>query len=174
MATVNRDFSVKSGLKVEGSTATVNGKNIITAGVVDAKGDLIVGSADDAVARLGVGTNGQVLTAASGAPLGIEWADSAGGGSTGAQGVQGTQGIQGVQGTQGIQGLFGPQGVITSATEPSSQSVLWMDTTATASPGGVATFVQSSAPTGIPAGTPYIWWQTIAPASYTLWIHDGV
>jgi len=77
MATVNKDFRVKAGLVVEGSTATVNGKNIITAGVVDAKGDLIVGSADDAVARLGVGTNGQVLTAASGATYGVQWSDPA-------------------------------------------------------------------------------------------------
>jgi hypothetical protein len=77
MATVSKDFRVKAGLVVEGSTATVNGKNIITAGVVDAKGDLIVGSADDAVARLGVGTNGQVLTAASGATYGVQWSDPA-------------------------------------------------------------------------------------------------
>jgi len=77
MATVNKDFRVKNGLVVEGSTATVNGKNIITAGVVDAKGDLIVGSADDAVARLGVGSNGQVLTAASGATYGVQWSDPA-------------------------------------------------------------------------------------------------
>jgi hypothetical protein len=49
MATVTKDFRLKAGLVVEGSTATVNGKNVITAGVVDAKGDLIVGSADDAV-----------------------------------------------------------------------------------------------------------------------------
>ena len=77
MATVTKDFRVKAGLVVEGSTATVAGKNIITAGVVDAKGDLIVGSADDAVARLGVGTNGQVLTAASGATYGIQWSDPA-------------------------------------------------------------------------------------------------
>jgi hypothetical protein len=77
MATVTKDFRVKAGLVVEGSTATVNGKNIITAGVVDAKGDLIVGSADDAVARLGVGSNGQVLTAASGATYGVQWSDPA-------------------------------------------------------------------------------------------------
>jgi hypothetical protein len=77
MATVTKDFRVKSGLIVEGSTATVNGKNIITAGTIDAKGDLLVGSADDAVARLGVGTNGQVLTAASGETYGIKWADPA-------------------------------------------------------------------------------------------------
>ena len=74
MATVNKDFKVKNGLIVEGSTATVNGKNVITAGTVDAKGDLIVGSADDAVARLAAGTNGYVLTANSGATNGLEWA----------------------------------------------------------------------------------------------------
>jgi hypothetical protein len=73
MATVTKDFRVKAGLVVEGSTATVNGKNIITAGLVDAKGDLIVASADDVVARLGVGTNGQVLTANSSATYGVEW-----------------------------------------------------------------------------------------------------
>ena len=73
MATVTKDFRVKAGLVVEGSTATVNGKNVVTAGIVDAKGDLIVGSADDAVARLGIGTNGQVLTANSSATYGVEW-----------------------------------------------------------------------------------------------------
>ena len=73
MATVVKDFRVKAGLVVEGSTATVNGKNIITAGTVDAKGDLLVGSADDAIARLGIGSNGQVLTANSSATYGVEW-----------------------------------------------------------------------------------------------------
>jgi uncharacterized protein YjbI with pentapeptide repeats len=77
MATVTKDFRVKSGLVVEGSTATVNGKNVITAGTIDAKGDLLVGSADDAVARLGIGTDGQVLTAASGATYGVQWSNPA-------------------------------------------------------------------------------------------------
>ena len=77
MATVDKDFKVKNGLIVQGETATVNGKNVITAGTVDAKGDLIVGSANDAIARLGVGTNGQVLTAASGATYGVQWSDPA-------------------------------------------------------------------------------------------------
>ena len=72
--TVVKDFRLKAGLVVEGSTATVNGKNVITAGIVDAKGDLIVGSADDTVVRLGVGTNGYVLTAASGETSGLSWA----------------------------------------------------------------------------------------------------
>jgi hypothetical protein len=77
MATVDKDFKVKNGLIVQGETATVNGKNVITAGTVDAKGDLIVGSANDAIARLGVGSNGQVLTAASGATYGVQWSDPA-------------------------------------------------------------------------------------------------
>jgi len=84
MATVVKDFKLKAGLVVEGSTATVNGKNVITAGIVDAKGDLIVGSADDAVARLAAGTNGYVLTANSGATNGLEWAAPAAVGSFGA------------------------------------------------------------------------------------------
>ena len=74
MATVTKDFRVKAGLVVEGSTATVGGKNVITAGTIDAKGDLLVGSADDAVARLAVGTNNYILTADSSATNGIKWA----------------------------------------------------------------------------------------------------
>ena len=74
MATVTKDFRVKTGIVVEGSTATVNGKNVITAGTVDANGDLIVGSADDAVTRLAVGTNAYVLTADSNEATGLKWA----------------------------------------------------------------------------------------------------
>jgi len=46
----------------------------IAKSLVDAKGDLIVGSADNTVARLGVGTNGYLLTANSAATNGVEWA----------------------------------------------------------------------------------------------------
>ena len=42
--------------------------------VVDAKGDLLVGTADNTVARLAVGTNGQALVAKSGATEGVGWA----------------------------------------------------------------------------------------------------
>jgi hypothetical protein len=43
--------------------------------IVDAKGDLIAGTAADAVGRLGVGTNGHVLVAASGETTGLKWED---------------------------------------------------------------------------------------------------
>jgi hypothetical protein len=53
----------------------------IPATIFDAKGDLIVASGADTAARLAVGgTNGHVLTVASGATNGIEWAAPAGGG----------------------------------------------------------------------------------------------
>ena len=42
--------------------------------VVDAKGDIIAATAADTVAKLTVGSNGQVLTAASGQSTGLQWA----------------------------------------------------------------------------------------------------
>jgi hypothetical protein len=74
MATVTKDFRVKAGLIVEGSTATVNSHDILTEALVDAKGDLLVASAADTVTRLAAGTNGYVLTANTSATNGIEWA----------------------------------------------------------------------------------------------------
>jgi hypothetical protein len=44
--------------------------------VVDAKGDLIVGTADNVVSRLAAGTNGYVLTANSATGTGLEWIDA--------------------------------------------------------------------------------------------------
>jgi hypothetical protein len=74
MATVTKDFRVKSGLIVEGSTATVNNHDILTEALVDAKGDLLVASAADTVTRIAVGTNGHVLTADSSTAEGLKWA----------------------------------------------------------------------------------------------------
>lgn len=55
-------------------SAATSGASGIPATIVDAKGDLIAGTANDTVARLGIGTDGQVLTANSGAVVGLGWA----------------------------------------------------------------------------------------------------
>lgn len=47
--------------------------------LIDAKGDLIAGSAADAAGRLAVGSNGQVLTADSAQSLGVKWASGSAG-----------------------------------------------------------------------------------------------
>jgi hypothetical protein len=45
-----------------------------TISTIDAKGDLLVGTADNTIGRLAVGTNDYVLTAASGETTGLKWA----------------------------------------------------------------------------------------------------
>jgi hypothetical protein len=44
--------------------------------VLTTKGDLLVASAANTAARLGVGTNGYILTAASTESLGVQWASA--------------------------------------------------------------------------------------------------
>jgi hypothetical protein len=47
--------------------------NAIDVAVIDAKGDLLVGTADNTVGRVAVGTNGFVLTADSAETSGVKW-----------------------------------------------------------------------------------------------------
>jgi len=75
MATVTKDFRVKSGLIVEGSTATVNSHDVITKEIFDAKGDLIVGTGSNTGTRLAVGaTNGHILMVDSNEATGLKFA----------------------------------------------------------------------------------------------------
>ena len=46
----------------------------ISTTVADAKGDILAATADNTVAKLTVGSNGQILTAASGQSTGLQWA----------------------------------------------------------------------------------------------------
>jgi len=87
------DYTATNGTSITGLTAlaandvatvwTVNAFSVtgaIANTIVDAKGDLLVGTAADTPGRLAVGTNGQVLTADSTTGTGLKWAAVAAGG----------------------------------------------------------------------------------------------
>ena len=63
----------------DGSTAWSSisyGIGVLGTNFIDAKGDLILGTADNTIARLGVGSNGQVLVADSSTTTGVKWSSS--------------------------------------------------------------------------------------------------
>jgi hypothetical protein len=67
-----------TGISGGGTSGTVTVTNSM-ATAIDAKGDLIAGTAADTFSRIAVGTNGQVLTADSTAATGLAWATPSGG-----------------------------------------------------------------------------------------------
>jgi len=70
------------GDQIEIAASQVTGTAIVQS-IVDAKGDIIAGTADNTVARVGVGTNGFVLTADSSASSGLSWQLAAAGATGG-------------------------------------------------------------------------------------------
>ena len=68
-----------TGISGGGTSGDVTVTNSM-ATAIDAKGDLIAGTAADTFSRLAVGTNGQTLVADSTASTGLKWATPAGGG----------------------------------------------------------------------------------------------
>ena len=76
-----------TGISGGGTSGTVTITNSM-ATEIDAKADLVVGTGADTFARLAVGANGTVLTAASGEATGLEWAAPAAGGGKVLQVVQ--------------------------------------------------------------------------------------
>lgn len=61
---------------LEWAAETGGGGGGFDASIIDAKGDLIAGTAADTAARMGVGTDGQVLQANSAAATGLSWVDA--------------------------------------------------------------------------------------------------
>lgn len=87
------DYTATSGTSINGLTALAANDvvtvwsnnafsvtNAISNTIVDAKGDILVGTGADTPGRLAVGTNGQVLTADSTTGTGLKWAAVAAGG----------------------------------------------------------------------------------------------
>jgi hypothetical protein len=63
-----------------GTAATTAATDYVAKSTATTKGDLFAASAASTIARLGVGTNGQVLTADSAETTGMKWATPSGGG----------------------------------------------------------------------------------------------
>ncbi len=81
------DYTASNGSSITGISALTAGDivevlswtpysvaNALTVTTIDAKGDLLVGTASDTIGRLAVGTNGYILTADSAQTSGIKWA----------------------------------------------------------------------------------------------------
>jgi hypothetical protein len=77
--TTGQVLSKTSNTDMDFTWVAQDDSNAIQNAIVTAKGDLIGATASATPARLGVGTNGQVLTADSTAATGIKWATAAGG-----------------------------------------------------------------------------------------------
>ena len=82
------DYTATNGTSITGLSALVasdivsiicyapfNVGDAVAKTLIDAKGDLLAGTADNTAGRLSVGTNGQVLVANSGETTGLKWND---------------------------------------------------------------------------------------------------
>ena len=105
-----------TGISGGGTSGTVTVTNSM-ATAIDAKGDLIAGTAADTFDRLAVGTNGQTLVADSTASTGLKWATPASGGKV-LQVVQATTATQVINSTT----TFADTGLTASITPSSATS----------------------------------------------------
>jgi hypothetical protein len=59
---------------LQGQITNLDPSGGVSKSIIDAKGDLLVGSANDAIDNLSLGSNGHILTADSAQTLGVKWA----------------------------------------------------------------------------------------------------
>ena len=91
-----QDYAANDGTTISSLTALVAGDNVeiitfvpfaiptaISSATVTTKGDLLAATSAGAVSRVGVGTNGQILTADSTQTTGVAWAAAPSTGFTG-------------------------------------------------------------------------------------------
>lgn len=86
--------------------ATLGGTETLPESIIDAKGDLIAGTAADTAVALGVGTDGDVLTADSGATEGVSWQTPGGGGGAWTQLYDLSLGVAGTFDQASISGAY--------------------------------------------------------------------
>lgn len=72
--TTGQVLSKNSNTSMDFTWVTTDDANAIQNAIVDAKGDIVAASANDTPARLAVGANDLLLTAASGEATGLKWA----------------------------------------------------------------------------------------------------
>jgi collagen type I/II/III/V/XI/XXIV/XXVII alpha len=175
VSTTDKDFKVKNGLIVEGSSATVNGNQVLTtASSIDSLQDVNTSGVQNTnvlsylngvwipVSDTGLqGTTGaQGISGAQGTTgtTGLQGTTGTQGttGNTGSQGTtgsSGTQGTTGLQGSTGLQGLIGLQGIIGSQGITGTQGIQGII--------GDDGFVAQTEP---PANTGLLWLDTDEPA----------
>jgi len=78
--TTGQVLSKNSNTDLDFTWVAQDDSNAIQNAIIDAKGDLIVGTAADTPGRLAVGTNGHLLTADSSTATGLKWAAAPAGG----------------------------------------------------------------------------------------------
>lgn len=80
LSDLNSAATARTNLGLGGSATRAVGTGtgtVLSADTVDAKGDLLAGTANDTIARLAVGSNGQFLTADSSTASGLAWGPGA-------------------------------------------------------------------------------------------------
>lgn len=74
LETDTNKFKIGDGATAWGSLSYSSlPSDALSANTIDAKGDLLVGTADNTAGRLAVGSNGKILMADSGAATGVSW-----------------------------------------------------------------------------------------------------